>query len=308
MPTFFGNLRSSSVVISYAVLLSLEAVAIEILTTHLGFAPFGLAAISTLVSGVLLTTVCLMREGRSMIGLLGSWKLLLPAAFFAAAGLFTMFDSVSNVGASKVGLLSVPLETTLIVFLAMIFLRERLSKVQVLGAGMTIVGFILTLLSGPTMNQNTTINWGDAEAAISAVFLAISIILIAKMTRTHSASAVTGGVLLISGIILTGYVWISEPPKLTSIDWVFIIIFSGLPLLVALTYVSGVAKIGASVTAVVGSSSIMLTMLFQFLLFASGLQVIFPDSIAGAIVGGIMAISGIFLIHTKIERIYFLRH
>lgn len=58
-------------------------------------------------------------------------------------GIFTWYDSISRVGASKEVLLAEPLEVTFIVILAYIFLGEKLDRVYLTGVVVAIVGFFL---------------------------------------------------------------------------------------------------------------------------------------------------------------------
>ena len=62
-------------------------------------------------------------------------------------GIFTWYDSISRVGASKEVLLAGPLEIIFIVILAYIFLQERLDKVHLIGIIVAIVGFFLAVIS-----------------------------------------------------------------------------------------------------------------------------------------------------------------
>ncbi len=72
-----------------------------------------------------------------------------------------------------------------------------------------------------------------------------------------------------------------------------------LPLLAGLTYVVGLARIGASMTSTIASFSILLTVVFQLILLALGFQVILPSIVHMAIIGGILGVFGILLIHRK---------
>jgi len=52
---------------------------------------------------------------RSVLVFSKSWKIFLPCSILSTAGLFFFLDYIISVGASKVGLLSGPLETIVII-------------------------------------------------------------------------------------------------------------------------------------------------------------------------------------------------
>jgi drug/metabolite transporter (DMT)-like permease len=133
---------------------------------------------------------------------------------------------------------------------------------------------------------------------MSAVAFGTGVILVAKLARTHSALHISGASLLISGAILAAILW-SSPQTIAPSGWLAIVAFALLPLLAALTYVMGLARIGASMTSVIASFSILLTILFQLILVSFGVEVILPSNILLAALGGALGILGIYLIHTR---------
>lgn len=280
----------------HAALLSAESIAIEILTTQLQLTPLVVAGNSILIAGVALFAIAVAREGRLAVSVFRSWKYLLPASALVAVGVFAWYDSVTTVGASKEGLLAGLLETVIILILARTILKEKLSSIKSKGALIALAGFFVTVMSAG--NTELIVTWGDIEAVISAASFAAGIILITKMTKAHSALQITSSSLLISGIILSAVLW-AGGPEISGPDWAILIAFSVLPLLAALTYVVGLARIGASMTSTIASFSILLTVVFQLVLLALGFQVILPSLVPLAIIGGILGVFGIFLIHRK---------
>ncbi len=280
----------------HAALLSAESIFIELLYTRLGLAPLTIAGNSILISGIALIALSSITEKGSAVSVFRSWKSLVPASVLFAIGVFTWYDSITSIGASKEGLLAGPLEVVVILILARLLLKERLGRLQTAGAIIALLGFFATVLSAGVIELVLT--WGDAEAVISAVSFAVGIVLITKLTRKHSALQVSGASLLIAGVILSAVLWTSTP-VITPIDWTALLAFSILPLTAAFTYVVGLARIGASMTSTIGSFSILLTVLFQLLVLMFGFQVILPENIPLAVVGGILGIFGIYLIHRK---------
>jgi drug/metabolite transporter (DMT)-like permease len=291
-------IRLSWIVFVYAVLLSIESIAVEFLTTQLNVTPLAVAATSSLISGAVLMSISLLKDKKQSFSIFKGWKLLLPAALFVAVGFFTMFDSVSAVGASKVVLLAGPLETVVIVILAALFLHEKLTSIQKMGICVAMVGFVVALLSGITgFTFSPDLKWGDAEAALSAIFLGIGIVFITKMTENYTTLTVTASLLLISGGILIAALWATGSTEIAFGDWGILLAFSILPLVGTLCYVAGLSKVGASITSVIASFSILLTVVFQLALFGINVEVLLPANVPIAICGGILAILGVYLMH-----------
>jgi hypothetical protein len=76
-----------------------------------------------------------------------------------------------------------------------------------------------------------------------------------------------------------------------------LLLFSLLLLTAALTYLIGLSRIGASLTSIIGSFSVILTVVLQLVLLWINVEVILPANIPLAAVGGIVGVFGIYLIH-----------
>jgi len=89
---------------------------------------------------------------------------------------------------------------------------------------------------------------GDLEAILSAFAFAGGVIVMTKLVKRHTTVEVTGASLLISGLILAILLALSTSliPIPTVQDWIFLVLFSPLPLAAALLYVIGLDRIGAS--------------------------------------------------------------
>lgn len=289
-------IRLSWVVFVHAVLLSAESIVIELLTTRLALSPLVIAGNSIMIAGAVLIAISAATNKKETISIFRAWKYLVPASILIAIGVYFWYDSVTNVGASKEGLLAGPLEVVVILILARVLLSERLGRIQTAGAATALLGFFAAVLSAGSVELLLT--WGDVEAVLSAVSFGTGIIFVTRLTRKHSALHVTGASLFISGLVLAAILWTSAPTIAAS-DWTILLAFSLLPLAAALTYVTGLARIGASMTAVIGSFSILLTILFQVGLLIFDIDVILPSNIPLAVLGGSLGILGIYLIHRK---------
>jgi len=289
-------IRLSWVVFVHAVLLSAESIVIELLTTRLALSPLVIAGNSIMIAGAVLIAVSAATNKKETISIFRAWKYLVPASILIAIGVYFWYDSVTNVGASKEGLLAGPLEVVVILILARVLLRERLGRIQTAGAATALLGFFAAVLSAGSVELLLT--WGDVEAVLSAVSFGTGIIFVTRLTRKHSALQVTGASLFISGLVLAAILWTSAPTIAAS-DWTILLAFSILPLAAALTYVYGLARIGASMTSVIGSFSILLTILFQVGLLIFDIDVLLPSNIPLAVLGGSLGILGIYLVHRK---------
>ena len=318
-------IRKSWIVFLFAVILSFESILIEYLTLLLGISPLAISAFSIAISGVLLLLILNFVSNRQR-SLVYSIKDFIPASIFLSAGVFTWYDAVSRVGASKESLLAGPIEIITVLFLARIFLHEKLKKKQLLGICIALVGFIMVLLSdhnsGSSSNNNGIINvtiievellnfsisFGDIEAIISAISFALAVFFLARLSVKYSPLEISGMCLLLSGFILIIVMLIFTPEisvNLFMSYWYIFITFSLLPLIGTICYVEGIKRIGASLTSTIASSRILLTLIIQIVLTHIGIRNTLPDNVFLALIGGTLGITGIIIIHTHL---YFSKH
>ena len=317
-------IRKSWIVFLFAVILSFESILIEYLTLLLGISPLAISAFSIAISGVLLLLILNFVSNRQR-SLVYSIKDFIPASIFLSAGIFTWYDAVSRVGASKESLLAGPIEIIAVLFLARIFLHEKLNKKQLLGICIALVGFIMVLLSdhnSSSSNNNGIINvtiievkllnfsisFGDIEAIISAISFALAVFFLARLSVKYSPLEISGMCLLLSGFILIIVMLIFTPEMSINLFmsyWYIFITFSLLPLIGTICYVEGIKRIGASLTSTIASSRILLTLIIQIVLTHIGIRNTLPDNIFLALLGGTLGITGIIIIHTHI---YFSKH
>jgi drug/metabolite transporter (DMT)-like permease len=315
-------IRKSWIVFLFAVILSFESILIEYLTLLLGISPLAISAFSIAISGVLVLLILSLVSNRQTSLCYSSIKDFIPASIFLSVGIFTWYDAVSRVGASKESLLAGPIEIITVLLLARIFLHEKLNKKQLSGICIAFVGFILVLLSDHNSGNNEIINvtiievellnfsisFGDIEAIISAISFALAVFFLAKLSKKYSALEISGMCLLLSGFILIIVMLIFTPELSVNLFmsyWYIFITFSLLPLLGTICYVEGIKRIGASLTSTIASSRILLTLMIQILLTHIGIRNTLPDNIFLALIGGILGITGIIIIHTHF---YFSKH
>jgi drug/metabolite transporter (DMT)-like permease len=159
------------------------------------------------------------------------------------------------------------------------------------------------------------ISLGDIEAILSALGFAIGVLFLSKLILNYSSIEVAGTSMFTSGLLLAGILvvglffynivpLISSPRELSLtrqpsliVIVVILILFSLIPFIGSLSYSSGLGRIGASLTATIGSSSILITMVIQILLKELGFASHLPQNIYLAFLGGVTGFLGIYLIH-----------
>jgi drug/metabolite transporter (DMT)-like permease len=318
-------IRKSWIVFLFAIILSFESILIEYLTLLLGISPLAISAFSIAISGVLLLLILNFVNNRQISCLVYSIKDFIPASIFLSAGVFTWYDAVSRVGASKESLLAGPIEIITVLFLARIFLHEKLNKKQLSGICIALLGFIIVLLSDDNSNNNNnngiinvaiievktlnfSISFGDIEAIISAISFALAVYFLARLSMKYSPLEISGMCLILSGFILIIVMLIFTPEismNLFMSYWYIFLIFSLLPLIGTICYIEGIKRIGASLTSTIASSRILLTLIIQIVLTHIGIRNTLPDNVFLALIGGTLGITGIIIIHTHL---YFSKH
>lgn len=336
-------IQKSWVVFVYAITISIESIVIEYLTTHssIQISPILLSAISITLGGIMLlvvTVIVLKKRDGITILFMRSWKNLLLASLFLSIGIFTWYDSINKIGASKELLIAGPLEIVIIVLLARAFLKEILKSIHIIGIALALFGFILAIMSDSSINgdnenidlgglsnaftlQDTfNITFGDLEAILSAFGFALGVLFLTKLVSRHSSIEVAASSMLISGFILIGFMIVGvllvevhypstdgrsilayniENSQQLIIIIVILIVFSLLPFVGSLSYSTGLSRIGASLTATIGSSSIIITLVAQLLLGEIGFPTNLPNNMYLAVVGGITGFLGIYVIHMR---------
>jgi len=110
---------------------------------------------------LVVTVVVLKKRDRITILFMRSWKNLLLASLFLSIGIFTWYDSINKIGASKELLIAGPLEIVIIVLLARAFLREILKSIHIMGIALALFGFILAIMSDSNIKgDNENIDLG----------------------------------------------------------------------------------------------------------------------------------------------------
>jgi drug/metabolite transporter (DMT)-like permease len=328
-------IRKSWVVFVYAIAISVESIIIEYLTSSsIHISPLVLSSTSITLAGILLllTAVLIFKKKRTIMALFTeSTKILILASLSLAIGILTWYDSVNKIGASKELLVAGPLEIVVIVLLARLFLKERLHKTHCVGISLALIGFVLALLSdtnfspirsnmhyatGSTTYFIVPIGIGDFEAMISAFGFATGVLFLSKLLSRYSSIEAAGSTMLMSGsflftMLLIGILAYGTNSVLLTASAagsfemhisitnaiVILLLFSLIPFVGSLSYSTGLSRIGASLTATIGSSSIVITVFLQLIIRELGISTHLPENILLAILGGVVGFLGIYIIH-----------
>ena len=280
---------------------SIEAVMVELLYIVASIPALAVAAGSMPIAGamVLIINGFVFRKKFTIFKGNG-WKLLLVGGALFTAADFLWFDSVDNIGAGKTMLLTIPTEDVFIVLLAVVFLAERMLKLQLLGIGIAIVGITISAASNVSAS-GVQFQIGDLQAILSAMCNAFAIILFAKLITRYNPIEVSGWIMLMSGLVINAVLYTFYPPHLSVIDWLYLIGFSFIALAAFTLYNVSMKRIGTSMTSIITSSSLVLTVVIQLAIVPFGIAFSLPSNLILALVGGGISIVGI-CISSKAEQ------
>lgn len=280
---------------------SIEAVLVELLYVMASIPTLAIAAGSMPIAGamVLIINGFVFRNKFSIFKGNG-WKMLIVGGALFTAADFLWYDSVDRIGSGKTMLLTLPAEEVFIVLLAVVFLAERMLKLQLVGIGVAIVGFTISAASNVSGN-GVQFQIGDLEAILSATFNALAITLFAKLIVRYNPTEVSGWIMLISGLVINAIQYTFYPPHLSVMDWLYLVGFSFVALAAFTLYNVSMKRIGSSMTSIITSSSLVLTIVIQLAMVPFGIAVTLPSNLVLALLGGGISIAGI-CISSKAEQ------
>ncbi|MEW5747163.1 MAG: DMT family transporter [Candidatus Thermoplasmatota archaeon] len=289
------------IVMFSALVVAFESVGVEAAINTFGIGSFVVSAVPSIVAGLALVAAMPSRSGRVArdLGRRG-WMFMLATSVFIALGVLLWFDAVGRIGASKEAILGGgSSEVLFIVLLSAAFLGERLSRRETSGSVLILLGVFMVLANAETLSLD--IGLGEAEAIISSFLLAVSVVMTAVLLRSHGLVPVSGIEMLLSGALLLA---MGAPFGLLSWpDAAGLLVLLGLgcfPAVGILTYYAGLPKIGASLTSVLFALVGIMTVGVQLLVLAAvpGAEMILPRSLPLALMGGLVAFAGVYLLNT----------
>jgi drug/metabolite transporter (DMT)-like permease len=280
---------------------SIEAVLVELLYVMASIPTLAIAAGSMPIAGAMVLIINgFVFRNKFTIFKGNGWKMLIVGGALFTAADFMWFDSVDRIGSGKTMLLTIPAEEVFIVLLAIVFLAERMLKLQLVGIGVAIVGFTISAASNVSGN-GVHFQIGDLEAILSATFNALAITLFAKLIVRYNPTEVSGWIMLISGLVINAIQYTFYPPHLSVIDWLYLIGFSFIALAAFTLYNVSMKRIGSSMTSIITSTSLILTVVIQLAMVPFGIALTLPSNLVLALLGGGISVVGI-CISSKAEQ------
>lgn len=272
---------------------SIEAVMVELLYIIASIPALAVAAGSMPIAGAMVLIInAFVFRNKFTIFKGNGWKLLLVGGALFTAADFLWFNSIDKIGAGKTMLLTIPAEDVFIVLLAVVFLAERMLKLQLLGIGVAIVGITISAASN-VFASGVQFQIGDLQAILSAMCNAFAIILFAKLIARYNPIEVSGWIMLMSGLVINAILYTFYPPHLSVIDWLYMIGFSFIALAAFTLYNVSMKRIGTSMTSIITSSSLVLTVVIQLAIVPFGIAFSLPSNLFLALLGGGISIVGI---------------
>ena len=294
------KINSWATIISTAAF-SIEAVLVELLYVMASIPTLAIAAGSMPIAGAMVLIINgLVFRNKFTIFKGNGWKMLIVGGALFTAADFMWYDSVNRIGSGKTMLLTIPAEEVFIVLLAVVFLAERMLKLQLVGIGVAIVGFTISAASNVSGN-GVHFQIGDLEAILSATLNALAITLFAKLIVRYNPTEVSGWIMLISGLVINAIQYTFYPPHLSVIDWLYLIGFSFIALAAFTLYNVSMKRIGSSMTSIITSTSLILTVVIQLAMVPFGIALTLPSNLALALLGGGISVAGI-CISSKAEQ------
>lgn len=296
------NLKINSwVTIISTAAFSIEAVLVELLYVVASIPALAIAAGSMPIAGAMVLIVNgFIFRNKFTIFKGNGWKMLIIGGALFTVADFLWYDSIDKIGSGKIMLLTIPAEDVFIVLLAVVFLAERMLKLQLVGIGIAIVGFTISAASNVSGN-GVQFQIGDLEAILSAMCNALAITLFAKLIVRYNPTEVSGWIMLISGLIINAIQYTFYPPHLSVMDWLYLIGFSFIALAAFTLYNVSMKRIGPSMTSIITSSSLVLTVVIQLAMVPFGIAFTLPSNLVLALLGGGISIAGI-CISSKAEQ------
>lgn len=302
-----SNVRSLyiAVVLTSALIVAFETVAVEGAVNSAGLDLFLVSSLPALVGGAILVglrpsgTVRFVRA----LGVKG-WQFMVCLCGFAALGVILWFDSVHRIGASKEAILGGgSSEVLFVVLLSAVFLGERLKRLEVVGSLLVVIGVFVVLTN--TEDLSLTVGFGELEAIASSLALAASVVMTTVMLRRYDLAPFSGVELIVCGLILISFGTVTGQIQWPNTEGLMILVGLGLfPAFGLLTYNAGLPKIGASLTSVLFALTGIMTVGVQLVVLEllPDVDMILPQSVALAVLGGLVAFVGVYLLNINPTR------
>lgn len=268
----------------------LNVVAIKYLVVQLP--PFAMQGMRIFIAGMFAIIVLyFLKELRKLTK--KEWLYAISAAVFGQLGHHTFLAlGLVETSATNAGLILglIPLTT---IILTMIFLRDRLTFLRIIGIVLGFTGVaVVVFQNGEGLGA---VSRGDLFVFLSMVSQAFSFILIKKVTTTLSAKQLTAVMLLIGSVFILGISFafesnsVSQMSNKSAIVWVVFftsaIVATGLG---HILYNAAIQKIGAGETAIFNNLVPFFSLVGAFLFLGEAIRFM-------QVIGFTLIVSGVLL-------------
>ena len=257
------------------------------------FGSLAFASLRVVLAGLTMLVFVLIKK-KNRQGIVKNWKVLTLVGLFSAAIPFILFSfSARSVNAGVLAVLnaSVPMMSG---FIASTFFKDRLSKKQILGLAIGVIGVVILMSENLFGEQSATSGSGllpMGYALLACVGYAVG----ANITRNYldnvSPVAITAGSLIIASVIMLPVAFYEFPygKSISLTAWVSVICIGVLSTAIALIFMNQLIKsIGpmraTSITLVIPIFAIIL----GYLLLGEALD-------TPAIIGSVVILFGTYL-------------
>ncbi len=292
-----------AIVLLSAVVVAFESVAVEGALNIAGIDVFLVSAIPPMIGGAILLGIqpSKTRTFAKELGRAG-WARMAVLGSLVGFGVLLWFDAVSRIGASKEAILGGGAsEVLFVVLLSAMFLGERLRRLEAAGSALILVGVFLVLIN--TSRVSLTLGAGEVEAIISSLILGGSVVYTTHLLHNYDLMRLSGLELLLSGVVVlaagAALGLLRWPDGLAG--WLILALIGLFPAVGLGTYNSGLPRIGASLTSVLFALNGILTVGAQLIVlaFAPHTKLILPQSVPLAVLGGVIAFVGVYLLNKR---------
>lgn len=291
------------VVLLSAAIVAFESVAVEGALNIADLDVFLVSAIPPLIGGTILLGYR-PRKTQAFVSSLGrsGWMKMIVLGSLVGIGVLLWFDAVGRIGASKEAILGGgSSEVLFVVILSAVFLGERLTRPEAVGSLLILGGVFIVLTNTSTVTLS--IGFGEAEAIFSSLILGASVVYTTHLLRDYDLMPLSGLELIISGIVVLVVGAIAGLVRWpTDLEGWLVLVGVGLfPAFGLGTYNSGLTLVGASLTSVLFALTGIMTVGAQIavLAFAPNADIMLPQSVPLAVLGGAVAFAGVYLLNRK---------
>lgn len=285
-----------------AAVVAFESVAVEGALNIADIDVFLVSAVPPLIGGLILLGIWPRRSKDFLRGLgVPGWAKMFILGTLVGLGVLLWFDAVGRIGASKEAILGGgSSEVLFIVLLSAVFLKERLTRIEAIGSVLIVSGVLVVLMN--TSEVTLTIGPGEAEAILSSFLLGASAVYTAHLLRDYDLTPLSGLELVISGgvVLVVGAVagLITWPG---SWGWIVLVMIGLFPAASLGSYNAALPRIGASLTSVLFALSGVMTVAAQLIVlaFAPDAEIMLPQSVALAVIGGVVAFVGVYMLNRR---------